>query len=71
MTVPLVGQSFQIVTAFSTAIIQCQCEAKSVLVLQGRNRVSACPVCGKQFAIAKSSDLQIGEVVPDLSQAVQ
>lgn len=59
----LVGQSFTIVTAYSTAIIQCQCEAKTVLVLQGKDEVFTCARCQRGYAIAKAGTLEVGEVV--------
>jgi hypothetical protein len=68
--VPLVGQSFHIVTAYTTAILQCQCEAKSILLLQGKDRVSTCPGCGKSFAIAKASAMEIGQVLVPAEEGV-
>ncbi len=62
----LVGQPFKILVAYSTAIIQCQCEAKAVLVLPGKMRVTSCPSCGKQFAIAETGAIQIGQVTSDI-----
>lgn len=61
-TVPILGQPLRVIIAFSTAIIECQCEAKSVIMLSGKGRISQCQACGKQFAIADSGALQIGEV---------
>jgi hypothetical protein len=59
----LVGQPFKILCAFSTAIVQCQCDAKTVLALQGLNKPAQCPACAKVYAIASSGVLRIGEVV--------
>lgn len=59
----LVGQPFKILAAYSTAIVQCQCPAKPVLVLPGKLRVTPCPACGKSFAIAESGAIQVGEIV--------
>lgn len=61
--IPIVGQPFTIVTAYSTAVIQCQCEAKAVLVLAGLNRPAVCPACRKVFAIASSGTVEIGQIV--------
>lgn len=58
----LVGQPMKILVAYSTAIIQCQCDAKAVLPLHGLNRVTTCPYCGKHFAIAESGMVKIGLV---------
>lgn len=63
MTIPILGQPFTIVTAYSMAVIQCQCEAKPVLVLAGLNKPTICPACRKVFAIAMSGQIQIGEIV--------
>lgn len=49
-SVPILGQSFKILVAFSTAVIECQCEAKTVLPLHGKERVTVCGACGKAFA---------------------
>jgi hypothetical protein len=62
-TVPLVGQPLKILVAYSTAIIECQCEAKTVLLLPGKHRVAACPACGKMFAISASGLITVGEVL--------
>jgi hypothetical protein len=61
--VPLIGESFKVVTGFSTAVIQCQCAAKTVLVLQGKDVVKQCPHCQRGYAIAKAGGLEVGEVV--------
>lgn len=58
----IVGQPMKILVAYSTAIIQCQCEAKTVLPIHGLNRITACPACHKQYAIASSGQIQIGLV---------
>ncbi len=63
-TVPVIGESFKVVTGFATAVIQCQCEAKTVLVLHGTAQMEICPRCHRAFAIAKSGTLVVGEVVP-------
>lgn len=59
----LVGDSFKVVTGYSTAVIQCQCEAKTILVLHGKDKVSTCPNCKKGFAIAAAGKLEVGEVI--------
>lgn len=59
----LVGQSFKILVVYSTAVIQCQCDAKTVIPLHGKERVSICPACHKAFAIAGSGQIHVGEVI--------
>lgn len=63
MAIPILGQPFTIVSAYSTAVIQCQCEAKPILILTGLNKPTLCPGCRKVFAIAMSGQIQIGEIV--------
>lgn len=58
----LVGQPMKILVAYSTAVIECQCEAKSVLVLQGMGRPTPCPACKKLFVIAESGLVKIGQM---------
>lgn len=58
----LVGQPMKILVAFTTAVIQCQCEAKAVLPLQGLNKITRCPSCGNAYAIAKSGMVKVGLV---------
>lgn len=67
----LVGDSFKVVTGYATAIIQCQCEAKSVVVLHGKDKVSTCPNCRKGFAIAKAGKMEVGEVVMPVDGALE
>jgi hypothetical protein len=59
----LLNQPFTVLVAFSTAIIQCQCDAKTVLPLHGLNKPTQCPACQKVFAIAGSGPLNIGQLV--------
>ena len=59
----IVGQPLKVLVAFSTAIIECQCDAKTVLSLHGLNKPAQCPACCKVYAIAASGGLKIGEIV--------
>lgn len=60
--VPILGQSFKVVLTFSTAVIECQCEAKKMLVLH-KGVGSKCPACNRTFGIASVGAMQVGEVV--------
>lgn len=72
LRVPHLGQSFKVLAAYSTAVIECQCEAKTVIVLHGAGRVQRCKACNTPFGIAKSGTLSIGEAVSaDASALVQ
>lgn len=59
----LVGQPFKVLVAFSTAIVQCQCEAKTVLPLHGLGKPTKCPACGNLYAIASSGKIDIGQMI--------
>lgn len=61
-TAMLVGQPLKILVAFTTAVIQCQCDAKAVIPLQGLNKIGRCPACGNAYAIAKSGMVEVGLV---------
>lgn len=63
MPVPIVGRSFKILAAYSTAIIECQCADKVVLVLTGKGKIGTCSACGKSYGIADSGPMQIGEAL--------
>lgn len=59
----IVGQPLKILVAFSTAIVECQCDAKTVLSLHGLNKPASCPACAKVYAIASAGVLRIGEIL--------
>lgn len=63
--VPILGQQFRVLAAYSTAVIECSCPAKTVIVMTGVGKQGGCSACGKVYGIAKSGQLSIGEVVPD------
>lgn len=63
MPVPILGQSFKVLAAYSTAIIECQCPDKVVMVLTGKGKVGSCSACGKSYGIADSGPMQIGEAM--------
>lgn len=70
MPVPILGQSFKVLAAYSTAIIECQCADKVVMVLTGKGKVGTCSACGKRYGIADSGAIQIGESVTPPATAV-
>lgn len=57
-----IGEPFKVLVAYTTAIIQCQCDAKTVLPLHGKDRITTCPACKRAFTIAGSTSIQIGLV---------
>jgi len=62
----LVGAPLKILAAYSTAIIECQCAAKTVIPLHGKGLVRRCPACGHAFAISESGVISVGHVVGGL-----
>lgn len=63
-TVPILGQQFRVLAVYSTAVIECSCHAKTVIVLTGTGRVRTCVACQKSYGIAKAGSIEIGEAVP-------
>ena len=61
-SLPIVGQPFAILRGYTTAIIQCQCERKGLVVLIGLNNAAACPDCGNVYAIASTGTMTIGHL---------
>lgn len=62
MDLPIIGQPFDVVLAYSTAIIQCKCPAQPTFALHGKGKPTVCPACGNVYAISDSGTLQIGQV---------
>jgi uncharacterized paraquat-inducible protein A len=58
--IPTVGKRFKILHHYQTAIVRCECEAKTILVLMGQGQAAECPACGKQFAIANAPTVTVG-----------
>lgn len=61
--VPMVGQKCKVLAAWASAVVECACPAKTVLMLHGKGRVAQCPACERRYGIAKGGQLQIGEVI--------
>lgn len=59
---PIVGKAFEILATYPTAVIQCGCEAKSVVVLVSALSAAECPACHRSYAILKQPAVTIGLV---------
>lgn len=59
---PIVGKAFDILAHHTTAVIQCNCETPTVMVLIGFGHVMECGGCHKQYAIAKPTEVTVGIV---------
>lgn len=44
--VPTIGERVKLLQHYHTFVVQCQCEAKTVLVIIGNGQGVACPACG-------------------------
>lgn len=61
-TLPILGQPFKIKISYSTAIIECQCDGRSLLMLPGLSAAVQCPACGNVYAIAKAGEVAVGQL---------
>ena len=58
----VVGQPLKILKVYATAIIQCQCPARTTIILVGTAQPDQCPACGQVFAIADGGTVKVGLV---------
>lgn len=62
--IPILGQTFKILSHYPTAIVQCTCDAKTVIVLVQCGVVGVCK-CGRKFAIGTVGPMQIGQLATE------
>ncbi len=68
----VLGKPFEILGHVRpTVIVQCQCDAKTVLVLNGVQSIGTCPACLVRFLITKDAAIEVGAMRPELSGIVQ
>jgi len=60
---PIVGQAFAIKAHWPTVVIQCSCEAETILVLMGTGNVVPCPACHRAFAIVDEMKVGVGQAI--------
>ncbi len=69
--VPIIGQPFTIRAWWPTAMLNCNCESKHALLLQGFGQVTICPDCHKAFVIERAvQDPQTGQVGLQVSHVI-
>lgn len=68
---PILGQTFKIMVNYPTVVIQCQCDAKAILVLIGVQHASPCPACGNAYMIGEDKGQQVGQVQIRQPEAVR
>ena len=66
-----IGEPFTIENFYPTVVIQCQCEAKRVLVLIGTSNVVTCPACQGRYLIADEMAVNVGALSPEHAGIVQ
>lgn len=49
--IPILGQACKVHGWFPTVLLQCQCDAKTPLMIVGLGAVAACEVCRRHFTI--------------------
>lgn len=58
------GEPFKIMTHWPTVVVQCQCDAKTILPLIGVQHIATCPACQHRFVIMTDMKVQIGAMRP-------
>jgi hypothetical protein len=66
-----IGEPFKIMTHYPTVVIQCQCEAKTVLSLVFAQTVQTCPACRMRYLITDQMEVGVGAMRPEGSEVVQ
>ncbi len=59
----IVGAAFTIVTDWHVVVLECQCEAKTILRLTVPGQPLACPACRRAFALLDEADVHVAQVV--------
>lgn len=62
-TVPILGKAFEIIQHWPTVILQCQCDAHSILTLVGPSGTAVkCQGCGNVYGVGKVGGVEVGLV---------
>lgn len=62
--VPIIGEPFKILAHYPTVVVQCSCEAKSVLVIVAAGNAVQCSACQQCVGIGHVGSVQVGVVTP-------
>lgn len=63
--VPILGQPFKIMSHFPTVVVQCQCEAKTILCLFGVQVPQVCAACRNSYMIMDQMAVKVGAMRPE------
>lgn len=62
--VPLVGQPFTVVKAWSSVLLRCTCGSQELILVTGLGNIATCSGCGKHPVITSSGQVTVGEFHP-------
>lgn len=51
-SIPLIGEQCRVIGGFPTVMVQCGCEAQTILLIPGNRAVGTCPGCGSTWGVA-------------------
>ncbi len=60
--VPIIGKPAELLAAYPTAVIRCNCEAKTTMVIVSVGVVVKCTACQRKFTVASWSGVQLAVV---------
>jgi len=64
--VPILGQPFTVTCGFPTLVLQCQCAAKTTVLLMA-GTPGSCRACGRAYVIARCAfNLQTGQIQAEI-----
>lgn len=66
-----IGDPFKIMTHYPTVVIQCQCDAKTIISLVFAQVAHACPACKMRYVITDEIQVGVGAIRPEGSEVVQ
>lgn len=61
--IPVIGESFKIKVNWATVVIECQCDAKTILVLMQPNVLTKCAACGKSYALLDELNVRVAQAM--------
>lgn len=63
-SVPIIGERFKVLAHYPTVVIQCGCEAKTVMVIVEQGSAVQCKACSQCVGIMEAGKTKVGLVVP-------
>jgi hypothetical protein len=69
--IPRLGEPFKIMAHFPTVVVQCQCEAKTIICLVHAQVVHTCPACKHRYMIVDEMKVAVGAMRPEVAELGQ